>query len=107
MLFNRFYRFDIDLDTLQLTAGNPYSTPDEQDLPLRWISLPGALTVSRRQTLTSCRTFPGQSKDSSRERASSLSSTDTPRRPPKVANTPPDIRSSRAVEPLRNHALRA
>jgi len=39
VLFNRFYQFDIDIDTLQLAAGNPYSTSDELHLPLRWISL--------------------------------------------------------------------
>lgn len=39
VLFNRFYRFDIDVDTLQLTNGNPYSTVEELHIPLRWISL--------------------------------------------------------------------
>ena len=39
VLFNRFYRFDIDVDTLEVTGGNPYSTSEEQHLPLRWIAL--------------------------------------------------------------------
>jgi dihydroorotate dehydrogenase (fumarate) len=39
VLFNRFYRFDIDVDTLQLAGGNPYSTSEELHLPLHWISL--------------------------------------------------------------------
>lgn len=39
VLFNRFYQFDIDIETLALVAGNPYSTPAELHLPLRWISL--------------------------------------------------------------------
>lgn len=39
VLFNRFYQFDIDVDTLQLAGGNPYSTAGEMNLPLRWISL--------------------------------------------------------------------
>lgn len=39
VLFNRFYRFDINVDTIQLAGGNPYSTPEELHLPLRWISL--------------------------------------------------------------------
>ena len=39
VLFNRFYRFDIDVDTLQLAGGNPYSTADELHTSLRWISL--------------------------------------------------------------------
>jgi dihydroorotate dehydrogenase (fumarate) len=39
VLFNRFYRFDIDIDTQQLVAGNPYSSSDELHLPLRWVSL--------------------------------------------------------------------
>jgi len=39
VLFNRFYSFDIDVDTLQLAAGNPYSSSEEIHLPLRWISL--------------------------------------------------------------------
>ncbi len=39
VLFNRFYRFDINVDTLQLAGGNPYSTAAELHLSLRWISL--------------------------------------------------------------------
>ncbi|MEN8686683.1 MAG: dihydroorotate dehydrogenase-like protein [Desulfuromonadales bacterium] len=39
VLFNRFYRFDIDIDTLQLAGGNPYSTSAELCDALRWISL--------------------------------------------------------------------
>lgn len=39
VLFNRFYLFDIDVDTLQLAGGNPYSTSEELHVPLRWISL--------------------------------------------------------------------
>jgi dihydroorotate dehydrogenase (fumarate) len=38
-LFNRFYNPDIDLDTLQITSSNVFSTPDEYTLPLRWIAL--------------------------------------------------------------------
>jgi len=39
VLFNRFYRFDIDIDSMQLAGGNPFSTAEELHLPLRWISL--------------------------------------------------------------------
>jgi dihydroorotate dehydrogenase (fumarate) len=39
VLFNRFYHFDIDVEELRLTGGNPYSTSAELHLPLRWISL--------------------------------------------------------------------
>lgn len=39
VLFNRFYRFDIDVDTQQLAGGNPYSTAAELHVPLHWISL--------------------------------------------------------------------
>lgn len=39
VLFNRFYRFDIDVDAQRLVAGNPYSTSAELHLPLHWISL--------------------------------------------------------------------
>jgi dihydroorotate dehydrogenase (fumarate) len=39
VLFNRFYRFDIDPDHLRLTSGQRLSTPDELSLPLRWIAL--------------------------------------------------------------------
>lgn len=39
VLFNRFYQFDIDVDTLQVVGGNPYSSAGEMHLPLRWISL--------------------------------------------------------------------
>ncbi len=38
-LFNRFYNPDIDLDTLQITSSNVFSTPDEYTLPLRWVAL--------------------------------------------------------------------
>jgi len=39
VLFNRFARMDIDLDTLQVTRGNAMSHPDEALVPLRWIGL--------------------------------------------------------------------
>jgi len=39
VLFNRFYRFDIDADKQQLAGGNPYSSPAELHLPLHWIAL--------------------------------------------------------------------
>jgi dihydroorotate dehydrogenase (fumarate) len=39
VLFNRFYRFDIDIDRHQLSGGNPYSTSEELHVSLRWISL--------------------------------------------------------------------
>lgn len=38
VLFNRFYRFDIDLEKHQLKAANQFSSPEEMHLPLRWIS---------------------------------------------------------------------
>ena len=39
VLFNRFYRLDIDVDKLQVTTGNPYSSADEMHTSLRWIML--------------------------------------------------------------------
>ena len=39
VLFNRFYQFDIDIESLQLAGGNPYSSSDELHLSLRWVSL--------------------------------------------------------------------
>jgi dihydroorotate dehydrogenase (fumarate) len=39
VLFNRFYRLDIDVDSLQVVAGNPYSTAEEIHTSLRWILL--------------------------------------------------------------------
>lgn len=39
VLFNRFYRFDIDIETQQLKPGNPYSSPAEMSDVLRWLSL--------------------------------------------------------------------
>ena len=39
VLFNRYYRFDIDIDNLKLVPGNPYSTPAEIHYGLRWLSL--------------------------------------------------------------------
>jgi dihydroorotate dehydrogenase (fumarate) len=39
VLFNRFYQFDINLDTMELAPGHSLSSPQEIALPLRWISL--------------------------------------------------------------------
>lgn len=39
VLFNRFYRLDVDVDKLQVVAGNPYSTQNEIHTSLRWILL--------------------------------------------------------------------
>ncbi len=39
VLFNRFYLFDIDVDQMLVTGGNPYSTAEEIHVPMRWISL--------------------------------------------------------------------
>ncbi len=39
VLFNRFYRFDIDIDKQQLTHGSPYSSAHDMADTLRWISL--------------------------------------------------------------------
>jgi dihydroorotate dehydrogenase (fumarate) len=39
ILFNRFYRSTIDLDSMQLVGTNRYSTPPEADIPLQWICL--------------------------------------------------------------------
>ncbi len=39
VLFNRFYQFDIDIDKMELVAGNPYSTSLELHTALRWIAL--------------------------------------------------------------------
>ncbi len=38
-LFNRFYSPDIDLDTLEITSSNVFSSSEEYTLPLRWIAL--------------------------------------------------------------------
>lgn len=39
VLFNRFYRLDIDVKNMKVTAGNPYSTQEEIHSSLRWILL--------------------------------------------------------------------
>lgn len=39
VIFNRFYKFDIDIDKLELVHGNPYSTSNEVHYTLRWLSL--------------------------------------------------------------------
>lgn len=39
VLFNRFYQFDIDIDTFKLRSGAPFSTSRDAGLPMRWISL--------------------------------------------------------------------
>jgi dihydroorotate dehydrogenase (fumarate) len=39
ILFNRYYRPDIDIDTMRVVAQNVYSSPIEITLSLRWIAL--------------------------------------------------------------------
>lgn len=39
VLFNRFYQFDIDLDNVGLTAGIQFSTPQDYNTTLRWLSI--------------------------------------------------------------------
>lgn len=39
VIFNRFYKFDIDIDKMELIHGNPYSSSEEIHYTLRWLSL--------------------------------------------------------------------
>lgn len=39
VLFNRFYRPDVDLDSMTVVSSHIFSTPEEIALPLRWIGL--------------------------------------------------------------------
>jgi dihydroorotate dehydrogenase (fumarate) len=39
VLFNRFYRLDFDLEKLTVVPASYLSTPEETELPLRWISI--------------------------------------------------------------------
>ena len=39
VLFNRYYRFDIDIDKMELVHGNPLSTQSEIHYTLRWLAL--------------------------------------------------------------------
>jgi dihydroorotate dehydrogenase (fumarate) len=39
VIFNRFYKLDIDVDKIQLKPGYRFSSPDEISLPLRWVAL--------------------------------------------------------------------
>ncbi len=39
VLFNRFYQPDIDLDKMEITAADVFSTPQENALPLRWVGM--------------------------------------------------------------------
>jgi len=39
VLFNRFYRPDIDVDSMQAITASPFSTPEEISISLRWIAL--------------------------------------------------------------------
>lgn len=39
VLFNRYFRPDIDIDNLKVVAREPYSSPEEMSLPLRWVAL--------------------------------------------------------------------
>ncbi len=39
VLFNRYFRPDIDIETLKVVANDHMSTPEELSIPLRWIAL--------------------------------------------------------------------
>jgi len=39
VLFNRFYQADVNIESMELQAGNRLSRPEEVHSPLRWISL--------------------------------------------------------------------
>jgi len=39
VLFNRFYQPDIDLDKMEIISGEILSTPQENNLPLRWVGM--------------------------------------------------------------------
>lgn len=39
VLFNRFHRLDVDVNSLKVVAGNPYSSQEEIHTSLRWILL--------------------------------------------------------------------
>ncbi|MFA5419656.1 MAG: dihydroorotate dehydrogenase-like protein [Bacteroidales bacterium] len=39
ILFNRYFRPDIDINTLEVITDNDYSSPEEQNVALRWIAL--------------------------------------------------------------------
>ena len=39
VLFNRYYRHDIDIDTQKVISENHMSSPDEIHIPMRWIGL--------------------------------------------------------------------
>jgi dihydroorotate dehydrogenase (fumarate) len=39
VLFNRFFRPDIDVDTMKVITDDQWSTPEELNVPLRWIAL--------------------------------------------------------------------
>ena len=42
MLFNRFYPTDIDIDKLQFSSGNPFTSSSDLSLPLRWAGIVSA-----------------------------------------------------------------
>lgn len=39
VLFNRFYQIDFDVEKMEITSGNPLSSPEEMNDSLRWIAL--------------------------------------------------------------------
>jgi dihydroorotate dehydrogenase (fumarate) len=39
VLFNRFYRPDIDLEKMEIGSAEVFSTPQENSLPLRWVGM--------------------------------------------------------------------
>ncbi len=39
VMFNRYYRVDIDIENLKVTSASMHSHPDELNVPLKWIAL--------------------------------------------------------------------
>ena len=54
VLFNRYFRPDIDIDTLTLSSSSYLSGPQEITLPMRWIAL-----LSRTARYDLCRVHRG------------------------------------------------
>jgi dihydroorotate dehydrogenase (fumarate) len=46
VLFNRYFRPNIDINTLKLVANENFSTPEEHVIPLRWIGLLNASKIN-------------------------------------------------------------
>lgn len=62
ILFNRFFRPDIDIDNVAVVARNRYSSPEEITIPLRWVALMSAKAGCNIAASTGIHDFTGMAR---------------------------------------------